>query len=740
MEKDVVNAQAPTLPEPGGPAREILATALAAYELGPELGRGGCGTVLAGRHRELGREVAIRQLPELPGADAGLRERFRSDARRLAGLDHPHIVRVYDFVQRRELCALVMQRLTGGTAQDRLGTGGFSRREACAVVVATCSAMQHAHDRGIAHRRVALQNVMFSAEGVVKVTDFGLADALCGGTLPTMALDPAPDVYATGVVLCALVCGEPPSASCDDDLVALLRRVSRAPAGLTDVIARSLSRDPGERYVSARELGAAVVRVARREWGPQWADATGMVLAGAEAGLGRPRRAGRAGRSEVATREGAGAAAVWSEVTARERPQIRRRASTGAAPLAEPTAPLYVAADEQLVDAIEDALARCPADERPLRLRLLCRLAVELHLAGRLERCPELCAQALDVAGEIGGPWAEMLVGYSRLASTWSPEAPAARLAECDELLRVATDTGDREMVHRAHRLRLRVVLELGDMAAADAQLGALDNAAEVAAPWRTWQSALLPAMRALHAGRLDEGEVLAQEALRLGRRADADIAQRCFEDQAVHYTWLLGRRSELVPLAREAARSCPGLPLRRAALAFALAELDRLTEATAQLERVTAPAAGGLPRDANWLMTTVLLSHACGALGDERRAVLLYEELHPYRERFAVYGDCTVTWGPVATALGVLAATAGRVDQAAEHFLDAGDRAVAVGAAAQLALARREHAAALLRRGGPGDRDHAIWLVDDALRTVHRHGLTGLEDRLRRLRAGSRS
>ncbi|WP_242424757.1 protein kinase domain-containing protein, partial [Frankia sp. EI5c] len=90
-----------------------ISAALTGYELGAELGRGGFGAVLAGRHRLIDRDVAVKVLLEPAEGDGDLRSRFLSEARVLAGLDHPHVVRIYDYVEHDGLCLLVMEQLTG---------------------------------------------------------------------------------------------------------------------------------------------------------------------------------------------------------------------------------------------------------------------------------------------------------------------------------------------------------------------------------------------------------------------------------------------------------------------------------------------------------------------------------------------------------------------------------------------------------------------------------------------------
>ena len=100
------------------PGQDKVVAALPGYEIAGELGRGGWGVVLGARHRQLGRDVAIKQLPVAFAADQSVVSRFTAEARVLARLDHPHIVPVYDYVESDGLCLLVMERLPGGTVWD----------------------------------------------------------------------------------------------------------------------------------------------------------------------------------------------------------------------------------------------------------------------------------------------------------------------------------------------------------------------------------------------------------------------------------------------------------------------------------------------------------------------------------------------------------------------------------------------------------------------------------------------
>jgi serine/threonine-protein kinase len=303
--------------------RDLLIAALPGYDVGAELGRGGWGIVCAGSHRQLGRQVAIKELPRAFGADPDQRRRFLAEAQLVAGMDHPHLVRIYDYVEHEGLCAIVMELLTGGTLWDRFTDRGLRCDEALAVVLATCSALVAAHEQGVLHRDIKPENVMFSDKGVVKLTDFGIAKVLDAtdtvttaagvvvGTPAYMApeqatggpLSPATDVYALAVVLYELLAGRLPYPEVDTPLAQLLQTVQaepeplahaapQLPEALGAVVQRGLAKDPAERWPTADAFARALAVAATDALGAGWLRATGITVAGLDDVVALTERAG----------------------------------------------------------------------------------------------------------------------------------------------------------------------------------------------------------------------------------------------------------------------------------------------------------------------------------------------------------------------------------------------------------------------------------------------------------------
>ena len=306
-------------------------TVLARYRIVSLLGAGGMGEVYRAHDPRLGRDVAIKVLPESFSADPDRLRRFEHEARAAAALNHPHIVVVYDVGTSDGAPYIVSELLEGATLRERLASGPL--RNAVDVARAIARGLAAAHAKGIVHRDLKPENVFLTADGGVKILDFGLAKLVAEGTdageaatklaetQPGVALgtlgymapeqlrgqpvDHRVDVFALGALLyetlsgrrafpggttadrvAAILGGEPPSLTATD------RAISPA---LVRIVTRCLEKDPASRFQSASDLAFALEglsspdatpeaagrleRRARRNWLP-WAIA-GLATAAA---------------------------------------------------------------------------------------------------------------------------------------------------------------------------------------------------------------------------------------------------------------------------------------------------------------------------------------------------------------------------------------------------------------------------------------------------------------------------
>jgi hypothetical protein len=343
-----------------------IAAAMPDYDVERELGRGGMGVVFLGRHRRLDRGVAIKELPTHFAAEPAVQERFSTEARTLAGLSHPHIVPIFDYVEREGLCLIVMEALPGGTVWDRFTTTGLTPPTACAVVMACCAALQHAHSKGVLHLDVKPDNLMFDAESAVKVTDFGIARVISGDrTLGTVGgqvlgtpaymspeqargddLTTASDVYAAGVMLYELLSGQLPWQGAETAAELLSQRLREdptpirtlaphVPEPLAEVIMTALARDASQRFDRAEDFGVAIGEACAEAWGPEWLDHAGVALVGSE----RISRAARTTGGRTAAAVAAAATASAPKPTAEVTPDPAASGARGAVAAPDGAAP-----------------------------------------------------------------------------------------------------------------------------------------------------------------------------------------------------------------------------------------------------------------------------------------------------------------------------------------------------------------------------------------------------------------
>ena len=186
----------------------MIGTELAHYRITAKLGEGGMGEVWRATDSKLGREVAIKVLPESFSSDPERLARFEREAKVLASLNHPHIAAIYGLEEVGGGKALVLELVEGPTLGERLAQGQLPFEEALTIARQIAEALEEAHEKGIVHRDLKPANVKLTAGGKVKVLDFGLAKALdpmtsSGSSASQLAHSPTMSLGATmqGVIL-----------------------------------------------------------------------------------------------------------------------------------------------------------------------------------------------------------------------------------------------------------------------------------------------------------------------------------------------------------------------------------------------------------------------------------------------------------------------------------------------------------------------------------------------------------
>ena len=310
-------------------------TKLGGFDILSRLGEGGMGEVYRARDTQLGRDVAIKILPDALSADPDRSERLAREAKMLAALNHPNIAAIYSLETAGPVRALVLELVEGETLRARLRRGTLSADEARAVARGIIAALDAAHGCGIVHRDLKPENVMLGPRGVVKVLDFGLAktapvasvDEQTVTTGPTAAgtvvgtvaymspeqarghpVDRRTDIWAFGCVLYEMLTGRRAfgGETASDTIVATLEKdpdwsalPRDTPTGIRRLLVRMLAKDPHDRLRDIADAlpdledtsvtaGAAPGR-RTRTWIP-WAVAAAALLAAALSFIAAGRR------------------------------------------------------------------------------------------------------------------------------------------------------------------------------------------------------------------------------------------------------------------------------------------------------------------------------------------------------------------------------------------------------------------------------------------------------------------
>ncbi len=265
------------------------------YEIISQLGKGGMGEVYQAKDQKLGRDVAIKVLPDEFAKDADRIARFQREAKVLASLNHPNIAAIHGFEKSGETNFLVLELVEGDTLADRIKAGPVPVEEALKLALQIAEALEAAHEKGVIHRDLKPANIKVTPEGKVKVLDFGLAKAFAGeqaelnlsnsptrsnaatqqgvilGTAAYMSpeqakgksVDKRADIWAFGVVLFEMLTGQ--AAFQGEDTTEILASVVKGGANLDllpsnvhprvrEILTRCLQKDLKKRYRDVGDL------------------------------------------------------------------------------------------------------------------------------------------------------------------------------------------------------------------------------------------------------------------------------------------------------------------------------------------------------------------------------------------------------------------------------------------------------------------------------------------------------
>lgn len=276
-------------------------TRLDQYEVLSPIGAGGMGEVYRARDTRLGRDVAIKVLPERLAADSEALERFEREAKALAAISHPNILMIFDFGSDNGVTYAVMELLEGEPLRKKIIRGPIPSSKIVEIGSAITEGLAAAHSRGIIHRDLKPENIFLTAGGGVKILDFGLARlnpverlegesrmATLSGTEPGtvlgtigymspeqvrgQALDNRTDIFSLGCILYEMATGRCPFArnTAADTMAAILNHEppelsatgAEIPPEMDRLILHCLEKNPDDRFQSARDLSFDLKEIA----------------------------------------------------------------------------------------------------------------------------------------------------------------------------------------------------------------------------------------------------------------------------------------------------------------------------------------------------------------------------------------------------------------------------------------------------------------------------------------------
>ncbi|GAB4347204.1 MAG: hypothetical protein Kow0099_29080 [Candidatus Abyssubacteria bacterium] len=277
-QKNKANVAVGSLRSDDDTAERLSRTISGRYELKEKLGRGGMGVVYRAYDRQLGMDVAIKFLADRLANDFSATESLKQEAKAAMRLTHPNIIRLYNFEATPEATYLLMEFVCGeslAAMASRKPDGRFSEQEVIRYISEVCEALKFAHSEHVIHRDIKPSNIIVTADGKVKLADFGVAfvkktpgdngEGRFGGTPTYMSpeqifgrpLDGRSDIYSLGVTMYQMLAGVPPFRGEEVSLQhihAIPKHIDGVSAWINSIVMKCLRKEPDGRWRSAAEL------------------------------------------------------------------------------------------------------------------------------------------------------------------------------------------------------------------------------------------------------------------------------------------------------------------------------------------------------------------------------------------------------------------------------------------------------------------------------------------------------
>jgi serine/threonine protein kinase len=251
------------------------------YIINEMIDQGGFGIVYKGIHERLNMPVAIKMLKHSNAMDPDFLEIFRNEAKTIAKLNHPHIIRIYDIEELYKTIFIITEYLEGGSLKNILrNTPRLSLPQILGITIQVCSGLEYAHEQGIIHQDINPNNIFIQSDGQAKIIDFGLAcragDLDCNFLFPGTVFYIAPeqingdpvdertDIYSLGITVYEMITGQRPfpedgsrniiNLHLNEDITTLGIKFKKLPEELKGFFMKTIRKDPADRYRNISEI------------------------------------------------------------------------------------------------------------------------------------------------------------------------------------------------------------------------------------------------------------------------------------------------------------------------------------------------------------------------------------------------------------------------------------------------------------------------------------------------------